>query len=122
MLNQGAPVHVLQEVGITTQVSVNGLTGYVVSKYVYQFPYSILIQPDLDEIAGWELKEDESIRKQVAIYESPSIEAPVICDISDFSNSELKIQIIGESRDWFAVMTSLGTGFIEKKYFAEGNG
>ena len=121
-LYQGAPVHVLQDEGITTQISVNGLTGYVMSKYVYQFPYSMLIQPDLDEIAGWELKDDENIRKQMVLYESPSIDAAVVCAVSGYSNSELKIRIIGESKDWFTVLTTLGTGFIEKKYFTIGNG
>ena len=92
------------------------------SKYVYQFPYSMLIQPDLDEIAGWELKDDENIRKQMVLYESPSIDAAVVCAVSGYSNSELKIRIIGESKDWFTVLTTLGTGFIEKKYFTIGNG
>ena len=123
-LYQGTPVKVLgeDESGYITQIAVNGLTGYVWSEDVYPSSSGILFEVDMNPTRERSITSDASLLKQMTVYSEPSASSTAIWSGSEGSCTNLNIQVIGESKDWFAVLTTLGTGFVEKKYFAEGNG
>ncbi len=123
-LYQGTPVKVLgeDESGYITQIAVNGLTGYVWSEDVYPSSSGILFEVDMNPTRERSITSDASLLKQMTVYSEPSASSAAIWSGSEDSCTNLNIQVIGESKDWFAVLTTLGTGFVEKKYFAEGNG
>ena len=120
---QGTPVKILEEVedGII-RVALGDMTGYVWNEDIYPSPNGVLFEVDNNSTRSWNVTSDTSLLNEMTLYSEPSVSSTAIWTYSDCSILYLDMQLIGESEDWFAALTSLGTGFIEKKYFRDGNG
>ena len=120
---QGTPVKILEEVedGII-RVALGDMTGYVWNEDIYPSPNGVLFEVDNNPTQLWNVTSDTSLLNEMTLYSEPSVSSTAIWTYSDCSILYLDMQLIGESEDWFAALTNLGTGFIEKKYFRDGNG
>ena len=98
------------------------MTGYVWNEDIYPSPNGVLFEVDNNPTQSWNVTSDTSLLNEMTLYSEPSVSSTAIWTYSDCSILYLDMQLIGESEDWFAALTNLGTGFIEKKYFRDGNG
>lgn len=120
---QGTPVKVLgEEAEGIIRAALGGMTGYIWSEDVYPSPNGVLFEVNMNPTRSWDVTDDTSLSQQMTLYSEPSVSSTVIWSHSECSGKNLNMQIIGESEDWFAVLTTLGPGFIERKYFRDGNG